>query len=84
MMYYLTLRYKFGIFPRGPIQAGDWANAEKDIPGFKIVTEPAPGDIVAIAYPYEDATGHVGIVSKILEDQKESIGASTNESHSTS
>ena len=47
----------------GPLSAGDWADPSKKIPGFIVVSTPQPGDIVAIAFPYRDATGHVGIVA---------------------
>jgi RHS repeat-associated protein len=47
----------------GPISAADWADTSKDIPGFQIVKDPRPGDIVAIKFDYRDASGHVGIVT---------------------
>ncbi len=73
-------RYRFGIIPRGPATAGDWANPQKAIPGFEIVTSPKPGDIVAVAYPYGDATGHVAVVT----GSSTTIGAGSEDgSHST-
>ena len=45
-----------------PPTAGQWADPNYVIPHFPVVTEPMPGDIVAEAHNYADATGHVGIV----------------------
>jgi cell wall-associated NlpC family hydrolase len=49
-----------------PPLAGDWANPGFEIPNWVVVRQgPAqaqPGDIVAEAINYSDATGHVGIV----------------------
>jgi hypothetical protein len=48
-----------------PPTAADWANPFFNIPGWTILrsNQPAmPGDIVAVAENYSDATGHVGIV----------------------
>ncbi|ECG1481049.1 type IV secretion protein Rhs, partial [Salmonella enterica subsp. enterica] len=70
---------KWLFFGGGPITAGTWADTNKDIPGFDIVSQPRPGDVVAISYDYSDATGHVAIVS----DSDETIGAGENGSHST-
>ncbi|MEM0571856.1 RHS repeat-associated core domain-containing protein, partial [Salmonella enterica] len=70
---------KWLFFGGGPITAGTWADTTKDIPGFEIVNQPRPGDVVAISYDYSDATGHVAIVS----DSNETIGAGGNGSHST-
>ncbi|CAM3927268.1 Sugar-binding protein [Delftia tsuruhatensis] len=73
-------RYKYGIIPRGPISAGDWADEKNIIPNFEIVNSPKPGDIVAVAYPYPDASGHVAVVT----ENNTTIGAgSENGSHST-
>lgn len=47
---------------------------------------PEPGDIVSVAHPYADATGHVAIVTKYDQKQKqgETIGAgSYTGSHTT-
>ncbi|HEB1608483.1 TPA: CHAP domain-containing protein [Escherichia albertii] len=63
--------------------AGTWADTTKEIPGFDIVTQPKPGDIVAISHEYADATGHVAIVSDIANDSGETIGAGGNGSHTT-
>ncbi|MBH0743371.1 RHS domain-containing protein, partial [Salmonella enterica] len=70
---------KWLFFGGGPITAGTWADTNKDIPGFDIVSQPRPGDVVAISHDYSDATGHVAIVS----DSDETIGAGENGSHST-
>jgi len=52
---------KYGIFSRPPT-AGEWATTAIVIKGWKIVTEPQAGDVIAEAHQYADATGHVGIV----------------------
>jgi hypothetical protein len=75
-------RTRFGI-ARGPITAGTWADAKTDIEGFSVVSTPQPGDIVAIEYPYSDATGHVAIVNEVGE-KNNSIGASTEVGSHTS
>ena len=73
-------RYRFEIIPRGPATAGDWENPQKAIPVFEFVTSPKPGDIVAVACPYGDATGHVPFVT----GSRTTIGAgSEDRSHST-
>ncbi|WP_428240554.1 RHS repeat-associated core domain-containing protein [Gynuella sp.] len=46
----------------GPV-AGDWGNPEVFIPGYQIVSEPQPGDIVGWSHQYSDATGNAGIVT---------------------
>ncbi len=74
---------KLVFFGGGPITAGTWADTTKEIPGFDIVTQPKPGDIVAISHEYADATGHVAIVSDIANDSGETIGAGGNGSHTT-
>jgi len=76
-------RYKWGLIPRGPITAETWANKSTDVPGFKVVTNPQPGDIVAIEYRYKVATGHVAVVSDISEGKSASIGAGGKGSHTT-
>jgi RHS repeat-associated protein len=55
----------FGIGePKYPILAGQWADPSYDIKGWRVVTGPViPGDIIAEAHNYSDATGHVGIVT---------------------
>ena len=63
-----------------PITAGTWADPNAYIPNFPVTTDPQPGDTVAIAYPYDDATGHVAIVVK---PGKTSIGAGREGSHIT-
>ena len=55
------------------ISAGAWADPMAVIPYFPVVRTPQPGDIVAIAYRTQDASGHVAIV---VEPGKTSIGAS--------
>ena len=73
-------RYKFGPIPRGPATAGDWADSKKAISGFEVVNSPKPSDIVAVAYPYWNATGHVAVVAK----NNITIGAGSKDgSHST-
>jgi cell wall-associated NlpC family hydrolase len=47
---------------RRPPTAGEWADPAVKIEGWRVVTEPQPGDVVAEAHNYSDATGHVGIV----------------------
>ena len=65
----------------GPISAGDWADPTKDIPHFPVVKDPRPGDIVAVAHSYSDASGHVAIVEV---PGKSTIGAgSATGIHST-
>jgi LysM repeat protein len=48
-----------------PPLAGEWADDSKSLGSWSPVSEPEaePGDSVAMAIPYSDATGHVGIVS---------------------
>ena len=53
--------------------AGQWGDPSVDIPGYPVVTNPQPGDIIAIPHNYSDATGHVGIVT----------GSNTTASHSS-
>lgn len=45
-----------------PPTAGDWADPGVTIRGWIVVTVPKPGDVVAVAHRYSDATGHCGIV----------------------
>jgi len=45
-----------------PPTAGEWADPGVKIEGWTVVSTPAPGDVVAEAHNYSDATGHVGIV----------------------
>ena len=45
-----------------PPTAAEWASATVAIPYWNIVAEPQPGDVVAEAHHYSDATGHCGIV----------------------
>jgi cell wall-associated NlpC family hydrolase len=46
-----------------PPLAGQWADPRADIPGWEVVTNPRPGDVVAMKEDYSDASGHVGIVT---------------------
>ncbi|MDL2357604.1 MAG: RHS repeat-associated core domain-containing protein, partial [Pseudomonadota bacterium] len=64
----------------GPISAGTWADPTTNIPNFPIVQTPQPGDIVAVAHRYGDASGHVAIVEV---PGKSSLGAGANGSHRT-
>jgi cell wall-associated NlpC family hydrolase len=52
---------KYIILSRPPT-AGEWADSSVSIVGWKVVSDPKPGDVVAEAHTYIDATGHVGIV----------------------
>lgn len=45
-----------------PPTAGEWADPNVAIQGWQVVRTPEPGDVVAEAHQYADATGHVGIV----------------------
>jgi len=45
-----------------PPTAGEWATPSVAIAGWEVVTDPKPGDVVAEAHNYSDATGHVGVV----------------------
>jgi hypothetical protein len=49
------------IFSRPPT-AGEWASPKVEITNWEVVTSPQPGDVIAEAHEYADATGHVGIV----------------------
>ncbi|MCQ8103897.1 hypothetical protein NP590_07260 [Methylomonas sp. SURF-2] len=64
----------------GPISAGTWGDPNAYIPHFPVTDNPQPGDAVAIAYPYSNASGHVAIV---VEPGKTSIGAGRDGSHIT-
>jgi len=64
----------------GPISAGTWADPNAIIPHFPVVKDPKPGDIVAVAHNYTDASGHVAIV---VVPGKSSIGAGAKGSHTT-
>ena len=57
-----------------PVTAGQWADPNYNVPGWKIVSSPQAGDVVAYGTShYSDATGHTGI----MISSKLSIGAST-------
>jgi len=56
-----------GVAPRRnilgmPISAGTWADPKAVIPNFPVVSNPQPGDVVAVSHRYADASGHVAIV----------------------
>lgn len=68
--------------PYYPARAGDWANSAKILKGWKTVLVPVgapagsfpsdlslPGDIIAEAIQYSDASGHVGIIVNNLQHQ---------------
>ena len=62
-------RTRFGFRrPDHPPLAGQWANPSVSIPGWTIVTSPQPGDVVAEAHIYSNASGHVGIVTEANAD----------------
>lgn len=77
-------RKRFGL-NAGPITAETWANPESKLPGFQVIKHyPKPGDIVAIKYPYGDATGHVAVVKDWKWGTGNTIGAgSATGSHTT-
>lgn len=52
---------RYVVFSR-PSTAGEWADPAVKIEGWAVVTTASPGDVVAEAPNYSDATGHVGIV----------------------
>jgi cell wall-associated NlpC family hydrolase len=52
---------KYVVFTRPPT-AGEWADPQVKIEGWAVVSSAQPGDVVAEAHQYSDATGHVGIV----------------------
>lgn len=60
------------IFWSRPPLAREWATASVEIKGWTVVSDPQPGDVVAEAHNYADATGHVGIVV----DKKKTASAS--------
>lgn len=63
----VAMKERFSIsnleYVKYPPLAGQWADKSEDIPGWKVVTSPQPGDVAAIPGNYSDASGHVGIVS---------------------
>ncbi|WAC21845.1 hypothetical protein OVA24_10665 [Luteolibacter sp. SL250] len=46
-----------------PPLAGHWASSTGSLGTSVVVTDPEPGDVIAQAKQYSDATGHVGIIS---------------------
>ena len=77
--------------PFYPARAGDWANPAKILKGWKTVLIPVgaptgsyppdfslPGDIIAEAIQYSDATGHVGIIVNNLQHQTASADSTTS------
>jgi len=65
-----------GIFGTSPPSAGQWADPNFDIPGWKVVSDPKRGDVVAYSYNYSDATGHVAIVTANSRSYRFSVGTS--------
>jgi CHAP domain len=74
------IKYYLGLAnsPNYPALAGDWANPNKTLGLWKTLTVPPgaqtgarppdfsqPGDVIAEAIQYSDATGHVGIVASV-------------------
>jgi RHS repeat-associated protein len=57
---------------RWPPTAGQWADSDYKIKGWKVVANPRRGDVVAIKGNFSDASGHTGI----MISNKLSIGAS--------
>ncbi len=55
-----------------PPLAGHWADPGHVILGWTVVTHPKPGDVVAEAHQYSDASGHVAIISYPKDAQQES------------
>lgn len=53
-----------GFWNKYPPTAGQWADPDYVIPGWRIVKNPQPGDVVAQKIPYSDASGHVMIVGR--------------------
>lgn len=53
-----------------PPLAKQWADPGFDIPGWVTVSSPKPGDVVAEAHNYSDASGHAGIVTFVSADGK--------------
>jgi hypothetical protein len=45
-----------------PPLAGEWADPATDVGAWAAVKDPRPGDVIAEAHDYADATGHVGIL----------------------
>jgi hypothetical protein len=52
-------------YVKHPPLAGQWANPGVSIPGWRVVSTPQPGDVVAEASQGNNYTGHVGIVSEV-------------------
>ncbi|MBI4349609.1 MAG: hypothetical protein HY553_22425 [Elusimicrobia bacterium] len=46
-----------------PPLAGDWGDPKVTSPGWIVVSDPQPGDVVAEPHRYSNATGHCGIVT---------------------
>jgi hypothetical protein len=68
-------------FSRLGISAGTWGDPNANIPNFPVVQNPQPGDVVAVAYPFSDASGHVAIVET---PGSTSIGAGGSQGSHTS
>lgn len=57
-----TISRWLGMRRRAPT-AGEWADKTLVIFCWEVVSDPLPGDVIAEAHEYADATGHVGIVT---------------------
>lgn len=62
-----------------PVTAGQWADPNYEISGWKVVSSPQAGDIVAIKANFRDASGHVAI----MVSPTQSIGAGHDQVHYT-
>lgn len=60
--YSVPKRYRWGGLKWNPPLAKHWATPSEDIGKWKPVNDPQPGDVVAEAIQYADASGHVGII----------------------
>ncbi|MNL13171.1 hypothetical protein D3C87_1340730 [compost metagenome] len=58
-------------FKSSPPTAGQWADPDYKIPGWKVVTSPRRGDVAAYSFRYSNASGHVGI----MNSKTTSVGA---------
>jgi hypothetical protein len=63
----VPMKIRFSVSSFGNVKypplAGQWADPGVDIPGWEVVKDPRPGDVVALKENYGDASGHVGIVT---------------------
>ena len=65
-----------GFFSDNPPTAGQWADPNFKLKGWKVVSNPRRGDVVAYRYNYSDATGHVAIVGANARAIRYSVGTS--------